>query len=95
MALPGIYYQPPPPFVGGRQPHEQRKLNPALLDNPPSPFLPNNNKFYAEFLARLSQPPPPWPQQGMRSFAPTVPSGDSPPALKGGPVWVYDDDALG
>lgn len=30
--LPGIYYQQQPPFVGGRQPYKQRKLNPVFMD---------------------------------------------------------------
>jgi hypothetical protein len=35
MPIRGIYYQPPPPFTGGRQPHAQRKLAPQLLDTFP------------------------------------------------------------
>lgn len=34
-----IFYHPPQPHVGGRQPLEPRKLPPSLLDNP-SPFIP-------------------------------------------------------
>jgi hypothetical protein len=35
MPIRGIYYQPPPPFTGGRQPHSQRKMAPQLLDSAP------------------------------------------------------------
>lgn len=35
MPVRGIYYQPPPPFTGGRQPHAQRKLAPQLMDTFP------------------------------------------------------------
>lgn len=34
--LPGIYYQPPPVFTGGKQPYSQRKMAVALLDVVPS-----------------------------------------------------------
>lgn len=30
--LPGIYYQPPPVFTGGKQPYDQRKLAVPLMD---------------------------------------------------------------
>lgn len=31
--MPGIYYQPPPPFLGGRQPYQQRKMSVTMLEN--------------------------------------------------------------
>ena len=31
--MPGIYYQPPPPFLGGRQPYQQRKMSTTMLEN--------------------------------------------------------------
>jgi len=35
-ALPGIYYQPPPVFTGGKQPYTQRQLAVQLLGTQPS-----------------------------------------------------------
>lgn len=64
----GHFYNPPPPFVGGAQPHAPHALNPsaeAVAVNNPPPTHPGRIPVMAETIA-LWQPPDPNPMLGGR-----------------------------
>lgn len=74
-SLPGIYYQPPPPFLGGRQPYEPRKLNPVFLDYPPPNkggqyWVPSEDKTPWSFYAMQQRKLP----AGLLNLVPDNPS---------------------
>jgi hypothetical protein len=98
-----IYFPPPQPFMGGRQPHEPARLNGALLDagaglpvNPPPTTLGGPVALPYE-LAAIAQPPT-WNyvfEGGWQPYAPrtlnpsiTAVEVDNPPFTDGGPAAI-------
>lgn len=75
----GIYYPPPPPFIGGQQPLDKgRKLvQPFIPDNPPFGQFARNQP--AEYMTCVLawQPGPPLPQWNRKLVQPYFP--DNPP----------------
>ena len=57
----GIFFHPPPPHMGGKQPHEPRKLVPSITNNPPSepPYSHNGRDAWLPSVIRANGPPDP------------------------------------
>ena len=82
-----LYYQPPPPFIGGTQPLASRKLPPSEtavpVNDPPFTGSARQNAALAEILVSWV-PPPPAPQAPWK-LAPSilaVPENDPPFGLR-------------
>lgn len=93
----GIYYQPPPPFMGGGQPHAPARLPAAVLAFVPSglPFTYGGPIAIKAAIVAIAQPNP-WTYiflGGSQPYArPPLPPAitavrvDNPPFCDGGPV---------
>lgn len=78
-----IFYQPPQPFLGGRQPLEPRKLTPELLavpeDNPPFASGLRSFPVMLALVAFLWQPAPVLPQSAPKLVPQQEAAADNPP----------------
>jgi hypothetical protein len=93
----GIFYQPPPPFMGGSQPHAPRELTPSLEDVPANdpPFIYGGPVVDLQQIAYQTQPDP-WVYVFFGGWQPFQPGrlnvttiavvGNNPPFTYGGPL---------
>jgi hypothetical protein len=97
-----LWYPPPPPFTGGRQPHAPRQLAPAItavqVDNPP--FTDGGPVAIPSEISAIAQPDP-WTYRFIggrapfepRKMSPAIPgqSADPPPFVhRARTVWFAE-----
>lgn len=95
----GIYYHPPPPFMGGRQPHAPARLSPSIAASPvDQPPAIHPGRSVRQIVITTLWQPDPWTYTFMgrrqpfewRLQSPGVPgfSVNEPPYTFGGPVAI-------